>query len=233
MPPLAMAALAAAAFVLSHLLIAGTRLRDTAVGAVGQRAYTGLYSLLSLAALIWMIAAFGAARSTPANAAFWAAPAWARWLQLGLQLLAMMLVVGGLTTPNPTSVAQEGVLDRPQPVRGLTRITRHPFLWGVAIWAIGHILVTGAPADLILFGAMLALALLGPPSIDAKRRRALGERWQAFAGQTSNIPFAAIAAGRQSLNLAEIGWVRLGGALVAWAALIAAHRFLFGVAPLP
>jgi uncharacterized membrane protein len=35
------------------------------------------------------------------------------------------------------------------------------------------------------------LALLGPLSIDAKRKRKMGERWLAFAAQTSNVPFAA------------------------------------------
>jgi hypothetical protein len=28
-------------------------------------------------------------------------------------------------------VAQEGALDRPDVVKGMLRITRHPFLWGV------------------------------------------------------------------------------------------------------
>ena len=80
----------------------------------------------------------------------------------------------------------------------MLRITRHPFLWGVALWAAGHLMVNGDLASLILFGSLLVLAVFGTGSIDAKRRRALGEKWDAFAAKTSAVPFAAIAAGRQS-----------------------------------
>jgi uncharacterized membrane protein len=103
----------------------------------------------------------------------------------------------------------------------------------VAIWAAGHLLVNGDPASLVLFGTMLLLALFGTASIDAKRRRALGAKWNAFAAQTSNVPFAAIAAGRQRLNLGEIGWWRLLLAVAIWALLAWAHPLLVGVRALP
>ena len=37
----------------------------------------------------------------------------------------------------------------------------------------------------------LLLGLFGPPSIDGKRMRALGDKYAAFKARTSNIPFAA------------------------------------------
>ncbi|MDB5482744.1 MAG: hypothetical protein JWO83_3797 [Caulobacteraceae bacterium] len=224
---------AAAVFVLFHLLVSGTRLRDAAVGAVGQGSYMGLYSLASVAGLAWLIFAFGAARSDPASAVLWTGAPALRWVQLVLQFLAVMLVVPGLATPNPTSVAQQGLLEKPDAVKGMLRITRHPFLWGVAIWAFGHLLVNGDAAALVLFGSLLALALFGTVSIDGKRKRALGEQWDAFAAQTSNIPFAAILSGRQKLNIGEIGWWRLALAVVVYAALLFAHPYAFGVSPLP
>lgn len=94
-------------------------------------------------------------------------------------------------------------------------------------------MVNGEPAALVLFGAMLALALFGTVSIDAKRRRALGAVYNAFVGQTSNVPFAAILAGRQTLKLGEIGAWRLLAAVAVWAALALGHPHLFGVAALP
>lgn len=224
---------AAAFFVLLHLIVSGTRMRDAIVGRIGQNAYMGLFSLASAAGLIWLGVAFGEARTAEWNAAYWGAAPALSGAQLVIQLLALLLIVPGLTTPNPTSVRQEGVLERPDAAKGMVRITRHPFLWGVALWALGHLLVNGDLASVVLFGGMLALALFGTASIDAKRKRALGNAWDNFAAQTSNVPFAAILSGRQKLSLSEIGWWRIGLAVAVWAALTWAHPMLFGVAALP
>ena len=86
----------------------------------------------------------------------------------------------------------------------MLRITRHPFLWGVAIWSAGHLLVNGDLAGIALFASLGVLAILGTISIDAKRKRALGAAWDGFAKQTSSIPFAAVAAGRQKVSLAAL-----------------------------
>src|SRR6185312_5162976 len=198
--------LAVAFFLAIHLLVSGTRVRDALTGAIGQGPYMGLFSLVSLAGLVWLAFAFGRAHGDQANDVLWSVTPVTRIVQIVLQLAAMLLIVPGLTTPNPTSVRMEGRLQRPDVVRGMLRVTRHPFLWGVALWALGHLLVNGDAAGIILFAGMLALALFGTVSIDAKRKRALGKSWDAFAAQTSNVPFAAIAAGRQRLDIGEIGW---------------------------
>jgi len=226
-------AAAAAFFLAIHLLVSGTRVRDALTGRIGLGPYMGLFSLTSAAGLAWLGFAFATARTAPGNETYWGLTDATRYVQIGLQLLAMLLIVPGLTTPNPTSVRQEGALDRPDVVKGMVRITRHPFLWGVAVWAAGHLLVKGDAASILLFGSLLALALFGTASIDAKRRRALGAKWDAFAAQTSNIPFAAIAAGRQRLRLGEIGWWRIMLGVGVWAVLLWAHPFLFGVRALP
>jgi uncharacterized membrane protein len=222
---------AATVFVLIHLLISGTRVRDALTGAIGQGPYMGLFSLTSVAGLTWLGFAFAGARG--GAPAYWDITPVTRHIQLAAQLVAFLFIVIGLATPNPTSVRQEGALDRPDVVKGMLRITRHPFLWGVAIWAAGHLLVNGDAAGLVLFGSMLVLALFGTSSIDAKRKRALGDKWNAFAAQTSNVPFAAILAGRQSLKLGEIGWARILIALAVYVALALAHPLLFGVRALP
>jgi uncharacterized membrane protein len=230
---MAMLILAAAAFIGLHLIVSGTRLRDALTKRLGDGPYMGLFSLASVALLVWLGFAYAAARNTAADEVFWAITPATRWLQIALQLLAMLLIVPGLTTPNPTSVRQEAQLERVDVVKGMLRITRHPFLWGVAVWAAGHLIVAGDAASIVLFGALLALALFGTASIDAKRRRALGKTWDAFAAQTSNLPFGAIAAGRQRLHVGEIGWWRIALAVAVWAALAWAHPWLFGVRALP
>ena len=224
---------AAAVFLLIHLAISGTRVRDQITGAIGEGPYMGLFSLASVVCLIWLAIAYVHAQRSGADPVFWSATPLTKWIQLAVTFVAFMLIVPGLLTPNPTSVRQEGQLAKPDAVRGVLRVTRHPFLWGVALWAAGHLMVNGDLASLVLFGSLLVLAVLGTTSIDGKRRRKLGDAWNGFAGQSSNAPFAAIAAGRQSLSLGEIGWWRLGVAVIIWGALVFAHPLLFGVRALP
>lgn len=224
---------AAAFFVLIHLLIAGTRVRDSITGRIGEGPYSGLFALTSIGGLVWLGWAFAVGRGQPWNEAYWSLTPATRHIQVALQLIALFFIVSGFFTPNPTSVRQEGALDRPDVVRAMLRVTRHPFLWGVAIWAVGHLLVNGDRASIVLFGALLILAISGTSSIDAKRRRKLGDKWDAYAAQTSNVPFAAILSGRQKLSLGEIGIAPFLTTIAVWAALLFAHPFLFGVAALP
>ncbi len=225
-------AAAAAAFLLIHFIVSGTRLRDAITARIGEGPYMGLFSLASVAALTWMGFAYAAARHGP-DPVWWAATPATKWIQLGVTFVAFLLAVPGLLTPNPTSVRQEATLERPDVVKGMLRVTRHPFLSGVALWAAGHMLVNGDLASLILFGALLILAIFGPLSIDAKRRRALGAKWEAFAAQTSAIPFAAILQGRQRLTVGDIDWWRLAVGVMVWGAMVWAHQLIFGVSPFP
>ncbi len=221
---------AAAFFVLLHLLVSGTALRGVIVRIVGEGAFMGLFSLASVAGLVWLGMAYGEARGS--GDLYWDLGPGAKHGALALVLLGFLLLVPGILTPNPTGVKQEGALDKPDPARGMLRVTRHPFLWGVAIWALAHLLANGDAPSVILFGALLALALSGGASIDAKRGKALGAKYAAFVARTSNVPFAAILAGKQKLSLGEIGWWRLLLAVVIYVAVLGGHSVLFGVNPL-
>jgi uncharacterized membrane protein len=148
-----------------------------------------------------------------------------------LTLISFLFVVIGFATPSPTAVGGEAALGEDVAARGILRITRHPFLWGVAIWAVAHLLAAKDAAALIFFGALLLVAVVGPFSIDAKRKRAFGDRWTRFAESTSRAPFLAISQGRNTLELAEIGWWRVALALVLYAVFLGAHPWLFGVSP--
>jgi len=222
--------IAAALFLLaSHFGISSTPLRAALVARLGERGYLVLYSLVAAVALGWLIGAWARA---PYVELWPPGPALA-----GVPLLvvpvALVLLVGGLTTPNPTAVgASADLLAAREPVRGVFRITRHPFMWGVGLWAGAHILANGDLASLILFGSLGALALLGTLLIDRKYAARRGADWQRFAAATSNLPLAAVVAGRQRLVLTEIGWWRLALALVLFVVLLALHARLFGGAPL-
>jgi len=222
--------LASLLFLGIHIFISGTPLRGRLVGMIGEKGYQGLFSVLSLGAIVWMSIAYGRAPYV----ALWQPPAFAMWLVPLLVFVAMLLVVIGLTTPNPTSAGAEGVLKQEQPVRGIVAVTRHPFLWGVAIWALAHLVANGDLASLLLFGAFLALALIGPHLIDAKRAKRDPEAWARFAAGTSWLPFLAIVQGRAQLSLKEIGWWRPLLAVVIYGLFAGfLHLWLFGVSPHP
>jgi uncharacterized membrane protein len=219
---------AAVAFLLLHLVVSGTRLRDTIIAVIGEGTYMGLFSLASVAGLIWIGVAFGAARGGVGDTMYWASTGTTRIVQLFIQFVAVLFIVPGLMTRNPASVGQGRTSEDQDVIQGMLRITRHPFLWGVAIWAAGHLLVDGDVASLIFFGAFLVLTLCGTVSIDAKRQRAFGPAWREFSQKTSNLPFGAIAGGRQSLSLTEIGYLRLGAAVVVYLFLLGSHHHVFG-----
>jgi uncharacterized membrane protein len=213
---------ACAFFLLIHFGVSGTRLRDRLVTRFGEGTYRGAFSLASVAGIVWMIYAYRRAPMVET----WGLLLGFRSAALVLVFIGVLLVVIGLASPNPTSVGMEGTIAKgADAVRGITRITRHPFLWGVALWAFAHLVVNGDLASLILFGSLLLLALAGTASIDAKKHRQLGDQWRRFAAGTSNIPFAAIAAGRNDLGAAlrEIGIVRPFIALAVYVLLFLLH----------
>jgi uncharacterized membrane protein len=222
--------IAAAAFFLAiHFGVSGTKLRDQLVRIVGERVFRGSFALASIVGLLWLIRAY----SRAPYVALWGRLTALEPLAAPVVLGAVALVVIGISTPNPTAVGGESQLAREVQARGVMRITRHPFLWGTALWAFVHLVINGDVASSIVFGSLLVLAVAGTRAIDAKRRRSYGERWEQFAQQTSNVPFAAIAAQRNHLGLAmhEIGIVRPALAIAVFCALFLLHGRLFG-APL-
>lgn len=220
---------AALLFVAIHLFVSGTSLRDRFVAGIGEKGFQGAFSLASLALLIWMIRAYAAAPFV----AVWGPNNWFRPIAMLTMILAFEFVVIGLTTPSPTAAGGEGQLDAEAPATGILRITRHPFLWGVLIWSATHLVVNGDAASIVFFGTFGLISITGPISIDAKRRRRFGAKWQRFEEMTSNVPFAAIVSGRNSLRLSEIGWWRPLAGFVAFTVLLLSHRWLFGVSPHP
>lgn len=223
---------AAAAFLAIHLLIAGTRIRDGLTAAIGERPYLGLFSLASLALIVWLVMAYNAASVSAGNRVLYDL-GHVRDLGIIIVALAFFLGVQGLLLPNPTAVQQEGAIAKEGTIHGVLRITRHPFLWGVILWSGFHLAANGDLASVIFFGTFFVLALFGTFSIDAKRKRKLAEAWAGFAHKTSNIPFAAVLGGRNKLRVGEdFGW-RFWVALLAFLSLLFAHLHLFGVSPFP
>lgn len=208
-----------------HIGIAGTQVRGMLVRRVGDGPFRGLFSAVSIAALVFLVTAWRGSSTE----ALWYAPSWLRWLLVAAMLVAFLLFVASVSAPNPTMIGPTGVATRPP--RGVQRITRHPMLWSFAIWAAVHIIGNGDTAAIVFFGAFLVTALAGMPSIDAKLARRDPATWHALSATTSIVPFGAIAQGRNRLVLREFGWLTPLIAVVAWALLLHLHPWLFGVAP--
>jgi uncharacterized membrane protein len=219
----------AAVFLIgTHFGIASTPLRGELIGRVGENGYRVLYSLLALVALVWLATAWRAAPYLP----LWDAGAGLRHLALALMPLAFLLVVCAVTTSNPTVVGQKPDPDARSPAVGIVRVTRHPFMWGVALWALLHLLANGDEASVVFFGAFVVLALAGTLLIDARRTRENAPGWGVFLQATSNLPFAAILQRRQRLAVGEVGLWRVALALGLYVVFLWLHPWLFDVSPL-
>lgn len=226
-----MGALLIAALVLlvTHLGISGTSLRGQLVGRVGEQAYLGLYSVITFASLGYLIWLY---TELPRLDYLWYPDPVLYWVPKVLMVFACVLLVGGFMVKNPTSMGQEGALETQQSVTaaasGVNRITRHPFQWSVILWALSHLVANGDTVSVVFFTTFVLLAGIGSLSLDAKKQAALGEAFTPFTALTSNLPFAAILAGRNKLVLGEL-LMPLAAGLGLYLAFYFGHEWLSGV----
>ena len=219
--------LAAIAWLVLHIGLAGTALRGWLVARLGEKGFLGSYSLISIVSIAALSAAYA---STPA-APMWAVPVWLGWILVAVMLPAFILFVASVASPNPTAVGAETRPDSES--RGIFRITRHPMLWAFTIWGVVHIITNGTWTAFVFFGAFVVTALAGMPSIDSKLAARSPERWARLARATSIVPGAAILAGRNRLDLREIGWVVPLIGVVVWALVLGVHPYVIGYPALP
>lgn len=225
MNPMTRLLVATAAFLVTHY-VSSTPLRARLVRLLGSNGYIVLYSAAAVATLVAMAWTYYRAPFL----GLWHVPV-LRYAPLVAMPFSLVLIVAGLTTRNPTLVGQERWLLGGEPACGILRVTRHPLMWGIALWAGAHVLARGDVASAVFFGAFLVLALTGTVLMDRRKQAALGEAWQRFAAVTSNLPFAAIASGRNRFSGGEIGWVAPALALAGYALLLWLHPLVFGALP--
>lgn len=219
---------AAIAFVALHIL-SSTPLRGYIVRTIGLRPYMGLFSLASFAALGWLVWAYGHAPFI----AVWDPAPWTRGIPFAVMPFAFVLLTTGYFTPNPTAVMQDAELESGRPAQGIMRITRHPIMWAIALWAGSHLVANGDAASIILFGALGLLALVGMKLIDWKKEEQLGSAFGPLALTTSIVPFVAAIQGRTTIDWVEIGWWKVLAGLALYAAFILLHGWIIGVPAIP
>jgi uncharacterized membrane protein len=194
-------------------------LRLRLIGAMGEAGFILLYSILAVAALGWMILAYEAVGD---ELPLWIAPDWWWPVASALMLVASVLLVGSLIG-NPALPHPGAPIKVPASARGLFAITRHPMNWSFALWALVHLSLWGTPANLIVAGGILILAIGGSIAQDRKKERAIGQPWLQWEAKTSFVPFAALLAGRARWRDAAPGWIATLGGLLLWLAIVTFH----------
>ncbi len=210
-------------FLAAHSLPAATGLRGRAIVRIGRRAYLALYSVVSIAALVWLISA---AQRAPTFGIWPPGP-----LTAAVPLMAMapacLLFAAALTRPNPLSVSFRGGAT-PAAAPGILALTRHPILWAFFLWAAAHAVANGDLVGLIMFGGFAAFSLAGMRIMNARAQRKMTRAEFAAA--------RAVAEGAIGARLRRAWSLRTAVELVAGAALyagaLAAHDRVIGIDPL-
>lgn len=164
-------------FVMSHPL------RAAMTRKLGAAGFQLVYSLVSFATLVLVYFAFKAAPPSdlPGSGEL-------GWIVATLLMVPALVLLAGSFLGNPalpTPMAEKQALAAP---RGVFRITRHPMMWGIALWALAHITLHWSWRTTITAAAMGVLALVGAHLQDRKKRAIMGEAWAEWESKTSYWP---------------------------------------------
>lgn len=214
--------LASAAFVGTHFILSHP-LRRPLVGALGEKGFLALYSVVAIATLGAMGWAYP---RTAVSAPLWQVgdAGWA--LATILMLFASILLLGSLirnpAMPGATNAARAQA-------RGVFAITRHPMMWAFAIWGLVHVLVYPVTRNIIVALAIIVLSLAGAALQDRKKAALDPQGWTAWQARTSYWPFAAILQGSaRTGGVSGFGLHALAGGLLVWLLASWAHLPLAG-----
>lgn len=207
---------------LSHAIPSAPGVRERLVAWLGARVFRVLYSLVSLASVVWFVWAYGAADM---GGAIYSPPPGVVWATLIVVPIAIFLMVARLMTTY-------GELINPVNARGIYRVTRFPGSWGILLWALVHVAATGDLKRVIAFGTFALIAATALIKNEAVIRRAKGEDVTRFVDATGIIPFSAIIAGRQRFSTEEIGLKIPVVSFLVIGMVLALHPVLFGINPL-
>ena len=194
-------ALATLAMTGGHFALSSAGIRRPLVRMIGESIFRAVYSILMIAALVWMIRAYNAAPYER----IWDVGILGPPVILILMYFATVFFLCSVTTRNPTLIGLDGLHHDVAPGKGIYSIVRHPMMAAFALWSAAHVFVRGDIAAIIFFGGLWVLATFGMVHIDRRRRANADNAWRAFEAGTSRTPFRAILEGRRSLVMGDIG----------------------------
>lgn len=204
-----------AAFVGSHFAMSHP-LRAPMVKALGEKGFTLAYTIVSFAGLGWVAHAFAVAppADLPGSGdAGWIAASVLTWLAM---VLLAGSFVGNPALPTPMAEAQA----RAEP-RGVFRVTRHPMMWAIGLWAVSHLVLFWSTRTMITAAAMGVLALVGARLQDGKKARLMGAAWGEWSSRTSYWPRLG--------RFFAVGALPLAGGTLLWLAGSWVHLWHAGI----
>jgi uncharacterized membrane protein len=152
-------------FIAAHVFVTRRKARAALIERIGLLPYRGLFSLVSIIAIA--LIAWGFGRYMHAPTPIWTPPTWMRHVTVALVWIAIVLMTAGYIRGN------------------IYRRLKHPFLAGVKLWAVAHLLSNGDLGGIILFGAILAWAVFD--RISLKHRADAGAPAIAVGGARNDV----------------------------------------------
>ncbi len=140
-------------FIASHVFVTRREARAALIARIGLLPYRGLFSLVALVALALIVWGFGRYLHSEYRPV-WTPPTWMHHVTVALVWPAIVLMTAGYIRGN------------------IYRRLKHPFLAGVKLWALAHLLSNGDLGGIILFASILAWAVFD--RISLKRRTDAG-----------------------------------------------------------
>jgi len=133
-------------FLSAHLSPGVFGLRQTLINRLGENLFRGLYIATSVLGMVGIIVG----KSTANYIGIYVPPLWAIPVVPVIILIAFILLAALLIPSN------------------IRRFTRHPMLWGIALWSTGHLLANGDLASIVTFGGFGTYALISMWSLNAR-----------------------------------------------------------------
>ena len=115
--------------------------RSRTIEAWGEKAFKGIYAVVSLVGFYALIVGYSEARMQPF--VIWQPPTATRHISVLLMLFASILLVATYIPRNHFKLRMG-----------------HPMILSVKVWALSHLLANGNLADLVLFGTFLVWSVL-------------------------------------------------------------------------
>ena len=207
---------AAVTFVGAHFALSHP-LRSPLVKVLGEKGFLALYSLMALASFVWMVSAFKVA---PVDPPFWPGFDDISWTAASVLTMVALVLLTGSLFGNPALPAPGAAKAAAKEPRGVFKVTRHPMMWAIALWAIAHLIAAPTARTLVVASAMLVLALVGAHLQDRKKAALMGTAWQSWQAKTSYWPKVGA--------LFSVGWLWWVLGLALWLGITHAHIAMAG-----